>query len=385
MATWVKSGPNSFRMAREYPEFFQNIPTDVYILREVQLDLKTTTLELVLSDRIGHTGKYYGDMEQRAERILSAYDSRTQNTGILLTGVKGTGKTELTKYLAKKMLGRNAATIIIDTKIDLGFVESFLEEIKQPLLVVFEEFEKNYPLKTGENDEQTGLQNKMLQLLENTPMSGKRLFVLTSNDRFGISPFLFGRTARIYYHFTYDYLELDVVQEVCKDNGLTHEQTQMVMKESLHNSFNMDALRALIVEMKRLPNQNFDDVIKYLNIDTGDSPSQIVVQPKLYKNGVLYAQKDRDKERKYHYTGKLLTLAGESLVEVNFHFDQITHCEPDSVTFESGEYKLVVTHIKTRMIFTDGSVNTKTLKTKEEEGDSMGKIIFNQMTKQNHK
>ena len=126
----------------------------------------------------GKIGKIYGNTINRVDRFLNTFHSRPSSTGILLSGEKGSGKTLLAKLIAQKALEEGIPTVVINQPFCGEDFNLFMQSITQPLVVLFDEFEKVY-------DEQA--QEQLLTLLDGVYPS-KKLFVLTANNRYNINP-----------------------------------------------------------------------------------------------------------------------------------------------------------------------------------------------------
>ena len=143
-------------------------------------------------------GKIYGDTVKRAERILYSFMDRPSGTGVMLTGEKGSGKTLLAKMLSFKGYEQDIPTIVINQPWCGEAFNAFIQSIEQPVIVLFDEFEKVY-----DQDDQ----EQMLTLLDGVYPS-KKLFVLTCNDKWRVNAHMRNRPGRIFYSMEYIRQEL---------------------------------------------------------------------------------------------------------------------------------------------------------------------------------
>ena len=88
-------------------------------------------------------GKLYGDIVKNSDRILRTFADRTQPTGVLLVGEKGSGKTLLAKHISITAAQEGDIPTIVVNKPWVGDeFNSFLQRIDQPAIILFDEFEK---------------------------------------------------------------------------------------------------------------------------------------------------------------------------------------------------------------------------------------------------
>lgn len=208
--------------------------------------------------------KLYGDTVKLTERILKTYRERLKikNTGVLLTGKKGTGKTILAKNIAKEGLKLEIPTIIIKEKTDPSILCSFLKMIKDPAIIIFDEFEKMYK---DNNEDSDGEQSDLLSIFDGLVTSNK-LFILTCNNTFRINNMLFSRPGRMYYHLNFESIDDKLIEEYCNDNLKNKKYIQNIVTISnIFGSFTIDILKSLVEEMNRYNESPFE-AIKYLNI-----------------------------------------------------------------------------------------------------------------------
>jgi hypothetical protein len=214
-----------------------------------------------------HNEKIYGDVESRANRVIQTYEDRAthnKNTGVLLTGIKGSGKTMLTKVISKKMLDRGISTIIVGS-IDGDNIDGFLKFMNLfdgKVVILFDEFEKNF-----DNADQM----KMLSMFDGISM-GTKLFLLTSNDVYKLNTFMLNRPGRLYYRFDYMGLDKEFVlaylTDVLNDKSLV-ESTADSIERGFRDTFTFDMLQTVVEEMNRY-SSTFVDVVSVLNIDVQD-------------------------------------------------------------------------------------------------------------------
>lgn len=227
--------------------------------------------------------KIYGDTMSRVERILKTYKDRGQ-TGVLLNGEKGSGKTLLARCLSVKAAAEEGMpTIIVATSFHKENFFAFLQQITQPCLVLFDEFEKTY---SGEEQE------AMLQLFDGAYNSNK-LFVLTSNERHRLDRNLLNRPGRMYYSITYRGLDKEFIDEYCrdklKDQGMTKKVEEFCM---LFKDMNFDMLAALIEEMNRYGEEPLL-ASKWLNL-TPENDNACEFKVGITYNGTVIPDEDVD-------------------------------------------------------------------------------------------
>ena len=193
--------------------------------------------------------KIYGDTLKLTDRILNTFFSRSNSTGVLLAGEKGSGKTLLAKSLCLTGASRGVPTIIINTPFKGDNFNSFIQSINQPCIVLFDEFEKVY-----DSDDQ----EKILTLLDGVFQS-KKLFILTCNDKYKIDVNMKNRPGRIYYLLDFKGISEEFVKEYCEDNLKNKAYINEVIKvSSLFDVFNFDLLSVFVEEINRYDESPLD-------------------------------------------------------------------------------------------------------------------------------
>lgn len=199
--------------------------------------------------------KIYGDVKKMSERILNTYHDRPdKNTGVLLVGQKGSGKTLLMKKIC---IDSNLPVIIINEPYIGDSFFSFISGITDKCIVVLDEFEKIY------KDDR---QEQMLTLLDGSYQSNK-LFILTCNEKRRINDYLINRPGRIFYKKEFHGIDDTFIKEFSEDNLKDPEKALEVLDLSKeYNSFNFDILSSLIEEMNRYE-ESPRTAIKMLNVE----------------------------------------------------------------------------------------------------------------------
>lgn len=188
------------------------------------------------------TGKIYGKITNQSERILNTFMNRPHTTGVLLNGEKGSGKTMLAKMISEKAYAMGISTLIINTPYCGDSFNTFIQEINEPCVIVFDEFEKVF------NDEQ---QEATLTLLDGVYPT-KKLFVLTVNDKYRVNQHMRNRPGRIFYMLDFTGLDADFIREYGQDRLDDKTQIEQIVRLTMmFDSFNFDMLKALVEEMNR--------------------------------------------------------------------------------------------------------------------------------------
>lgn len=283
----------------------------------------------------------YGDTVTKAQRVIDTYMSREgKNTGLLLQGDKGSGKTLQAKFISAKLREEfEIPTIMISAPFhDSNFI-AFMAKIKQPVMVMFDEFDKVYADKSH--------QEQILTLLDGTGGYNK-LFVLTKNAGF-ISEFFQNRPSRIFYTFNYEKIGLATLEDFLERNLNEKRFTDDFMRMwDLAWTLSFDVVQSIVEELNRYPTISFREAIETMGITMGDDRSRNLKVTKAVFNGVDLLNKI------YHTDASSLSvsrlLRGNTLTLHFSKFDEALNGisawdqeeEDPVVTFEFDEQKVQI-------------------------------------------
>lgn len=239
MAYFMKSG-NTYRIARkEALDITEHLPGGNYTVNK---DEMTGQLFLEHIDSFNVPKKIYGDCLRHTDRIVNTFMDRPNATGVMLTGEKGAGKTLLTKNVCMKLASMDIPTLVINAPWCGDKFNSFIQSIEQPCAILFDEFEKVY-----DRDDQ----EKILTLLDGV-FPSKKLFLLTSNDKWRVDFHMRNRPGRVYYMLDFKGVDSAFIREYCQDNLSAKEHIERIVNMStMFREFNFDMLKALVEEMNR--------------------------------------------------------------------------------------------------------------------------------------
>lgn len=154
-----------------------------------------------IEERFRFNYKIYDKDESFIDRTIKTFANVKGNLGILLNGVKGTGKTVTGKIIANYT---NLPVIIVKEKHD--HIPTIINSIQQDIVVFIDEYDKIYSDTEG-----------LLTLLDGVIVNKyKRLFIFTTNS-LNVSHNLIERPSRIRYIKTYGNLEKPIITEIVSD------------------------------------------------------------------------------------------------------------------------------------------------------------------------
>ncbi len=253
MTYFLKNG-TSFRVTtKDAMDLHEKLPAGNYIIKEDPFG----NLYLEHIESFKNPTKLYGDTLKNTDRIIRTFKDRAVSTGVMLTGEKGSGKTLLAKNISLELAKQDIPTIVINTPWHGDKFNKFLQDIEQPCMVLFDEFEKVY-----DRDQQ----EEILTLLDGV-FGSKKLYALTCNDKWRVDIHMRNRPGRIYYMIDFKGLGAEFITEYCHDN-LKVEMHKHIEKmcsiASLFAEFNFDMLKAMVEEMNRY-DESPQEVLRILN------------------------------------------------------------------------------------------------------------------------
>jgi len=236
---------------RPNPNFSESLPPGnytIHLTKEGPLLVETPAFSL--------PSRFYGNIPRLASRILNTFKLRSQSTGCLFLGEKGSGKSLLAKLIATVGVKQDMPCLILNQALPTDLIALILQNITQPCTILLDEFEKTWP---KEN------QNEILTVLDGL-YSSRKLFLFTANNRFAINEHLINRPGRIFYNLLFSGLDKDAIREYCETNLKDKTQTDSVCEcSNIFEHFNFDMLKALVEEMNRY-NEPASTCLDFLNI-----------------------------------------------------------------------------------------------------------------------
>jgi len=226
------------------------------------------------------------DSFKMSELFIKRYTDSQKNLGVLLSGVKGTGKSMLLKLAANKALETGLPVIVVSESFTSAHLAKFLSSLTLDCVVLFDEFEKLF---TRENDSDSS-QEDLLSFFDGTAQSHK-LIILTVNELHKVNEFFINRPSRIRYLLEYKPLSEEFVTMYLEETLLDPSVASQVADELITVSeMNFDLLQTVVEEVNVMyPSLPIPEIVKMLNVTdlTEDYQSYTV---RSYINGEFIAE-----------------------------------------------------------------------------------------------
>lgn len=230
-SVWSKSG-SSYRLS-EISHQQQTLPTGIYRL-EYNEAFGFFHLDHV-QDKFSFPYKIYGVETEFIQRVKKSWDNTVGNMGVLLNGLKGTGKTVTAELICNEL---NLPVILVQKH--YGGLVTFLNSIQQDVIVFIDEYEKVY----------NKYDNSLLSVMDGAfRTDSRKMFLLTTNE-LNIEKNMLQRPSRIRYIKSYTDLTLDIIMEVVDDKLVhTHLREQTIKMISELPIITMDLVKAVVEEV----------------------------------------------------------------------------------------------------------------------------------------
>jgi hypothetical protein len=203
-------------------------------------------------DKFEFRHEIFGLEEDFIGDVLKTYQSGSMtNLGILLNGIKGTGKTVTCKILCNKL---HQPVIIVSSTFD-GRIAGFLANIPQDVTIFIDEYEKIF-----------GQSSMLLTVMDGVKTSHyRKVFLLTTNSTH-IEDNLRQRPTRILFKKEFKDLSPAVVEEVV-DHYLTRTQYKeaIIKTVSTLEIITIDIVKSLVMTTDTLDKEP-DTFIKIFNV-----------------------------------------------------------------------------------------------------------------------
>ena len=197
---------------------------------------------------------YFEEDPEFIEKSINTFNKTEKlTTGILLSGLKGSGKTLMAKKIAVKS---NLPIIVIDKEVRANDIEQFFSRITEPTCVIFDEIDKYWNTRY------------LLGFLDGVKPTGKKLVICTCNDEDKIDEYLNDRCSRMRYKKTFSSLSVNVIESVIdaviKDPAKAKDAASYISNTLKVVSY--DNVIVFAEELKNYPDESFEDIVRDLNI-----------------------------------------------------------------------------------------------------------------------
>lgn len=266
---WKRKGADYF--LEEVGDIVNPLPTAVYKLEMVPM---IGTLYLTQTDKLfSLPPKIYGVETAFIDRVLKTYKNTEGNLGVLMNGVKGTGKTLTAKQICNEL---KLPIIVIKDRYDNA--PDFLNSIQEDVIVFFDEYEKTYD----------DYDHSILTVMDGVLTTAyRKLFLLTTNEAY-VNSNMLQRPGRIRYFKTFGDLSLESIMEVVDDQLVNKEfKNELVKFLANLEIITIDIVTSVVEEVNihnELP-EKFKDVF---NVKALDDVFDIYVNSASGKRELLY-------------------------------------------------------------------------------------------------
>jgi hypothetical protein len=257
----------------------QTLEPAIYILN---FDKITNQLYLDRDkDSFNFDYKIYDLDKKFIDRVVKTYHNTKNNLGILLHGIKGTGKSVTAKMICNTL---GLPVILVTTK--YAGSTMFFNNIKQDVVIFIDEYEKIYEKQNTSNSDD------LLSLMDGVLGNGRKVFLMTSNLN-QVNENMMQRPSRILYKKEYGNLTLDSIIEVVDDILVhTHRREKVIEFISQLELITIDIIKSVVREVN-IHDEDPEDFESFFNV------RKVSITYSIYKIDVT------GEEKLYRYDDKI--------------------------------------------------------------------------------
>lgn len=264
---WLQNGSTFSKGSATTVSYANGLPKGIY---EVRLSQTGFYLEKI-AESFTFNYKLYGLNLDFINYVMKTYENTTGNLGVLLSGIKGTGKSVTAKQLCNYL---NLPVINVKSmglKINSDMINYLSTNIDFDCTFLFDEYEKEFEESSYVLSFMDGVYNSVY----------RKVFLLTANT-LKVDKNLLGRPSRIRYKKEFGNLEESTCREILNDMlenksavdeiiGLTHSM----------NIVTIDLIKAIAVDVNIHGVESISIIKDIFNIEVSHfAYSFVYIQPK---------------------------------------------------------------------------------------------------------
>lgn len=198
--------------------------------------------------------------ERFIDKVINSYNlSKSGFTGVMLAGLKGSGKTVMAKMIANKS---GLPIINIDKNIRPYILRNLVEKLGDTsVCFLFDELDKVL----ADYDDSV-----LLQVLDGSDTKGKHMILFTCNDDNEISEYLIDRCSRIRYWRKFDEMSPSLIMEVLNDK-LNDKKEVKSLTDFIKDNFEVcsfDNIASFVKEANNYPTTTFEELFEDMNLSS---------------------------------------------------------------------------------------------------------------------
>lgn len=187
-------------------------------------------------------------------KVINTYNNTDKlTTGVLFSGLKGSGKTLMAKTTAMKS---DLPIIVVNGAVRASDIESFFSQVSDNVCIIMDELDKNWYLPS------------LLGFFDGVKPTCKKLILCTANDENDIDKYLNDRCSRIRYKRIFDSIDKNIAKTVLMKYFDTEEAADGAAEFccSAMSVVSYDNIVVFGEECKNNPGSSFDEILDDLNI-----------------------------------------------------------------------------------------------------------------------
>ncbi|UVX36351.1 MAG: protein of unknown function (DUF815) [Bacteriophage sp.] len=228
----------------------------------ISVDRYTDAISLEETSGLSLPSKVYCTQrdERFIDKVINSYNlSESGFTGVMLSGLKGSGKTVMAKMIANKS---GLPIVNIDKSIRPHILRNLVEKFGDTsVCFLFDELDK-----VLEDYDDSFL----LQVLDGSDTKGKHMILFTCNNDSEISEYLIDRCSRIRYWREFDEMSPSLIMEVLNDK-LNDKKEVKSLTDFIKDNFEVcsfDNIVSFVKEANNYPTTTFEELFEDMNLSS---------------------------------------------------------------------------------------------------------------------